>query len=303
MFILTLVASPQTPRLTPAHIAQVHGLIDDIGLRMTGETTWLSPHHAVDINLFDAPRPDQMQKIMDLLAPNQIDVFATNKATRRSRMLFADMDSTMIAGETLDELAIRAGVGDQVADITKRAMAGELDFRAALDARMLLLKDLPQQAVQDTLDAQQFSAGAQTLISTLRADNCLCVLVSGGFTFFTGAIAERLGFHQHHGNVLDIKDGRLTGKIIDPVLGKQAKLDLLMDYATRLQVPLTLTAAIGDGANDLPMLQNAGLGIGYRPKPILRQNIMNHIVYGDLTAMLYAMGYTSADIAPHQNLS
>lgn len=296
-FALTLVASPETPALTGSHLARAQGLMDQIGLRLsdTWEPEWLSPHHAADIPIDDFPRPEQLRQIRDLLAVDKIDVFASEIATRRKKLLLADMDSTIITGETLDDLAAIAGVGEQVAAITERAMRGELDFVSALHERLQLIAGLPEQALMDVAAAQVFSPGALTLIKTLRHHHIVCVLVSGGFTFFTEAIAEHAGFHFHHGNVLDLADGTVTGALSGPIIDKEAKLKFLHDYALRLNIPLKMTAAIGDGANDLPMLQSAGLGVGYHPKALLRESLDALILYGDLTALLYAMGFRESE--------
>lgn len=292
-FTLTLVASSQTPRLSPSHLALVQGLMDSNGIRFSGKPYWLKPNYACDLPLDDFPRPDQMAKIRAILEPHAIDAFINATETRRKSLLLADMDATILQGETLDELAAAAGVGDQVAEITTRAMRGELDFRAALSERIQLIRGLPQDIINETLARQTYNTGAKTLVATLRAHNIVCVLVSGGFTPFTSKVAQELGFHYHHGNILAMHEGVVTGHLVDPILGKEAKLQFLHDYATRLNIPLKQTAAIGDGANDLPMLQAAGLGVGYHPKPLLQERLDNLILYGDLTALLYAMGFHS----------
>lgn len=292
-FTLTLVASPKTPRLTPSHLAQVQGLFDQIGVRFSGRPVWLNPHFACDLPLDDFPRPDQMAKIRAILEPHAIDVFINADETRQKTLFLADMDATILTGETLDELATVAGVGEQVSAITTRAMRGELDFRAALSERLQLIKGLPERVIQETLAAQTYSTGAKTLVATLCAHGVICVLVSGGFTVFTEHVARTLGFHYNHGNILNIRDGRVTGELSDPVVNKDTKLQLLHDYALRLNTPIKRTVAVGDGANDLPMLQAAGLGVGYHPKPLLQERLDNLILYGDLTALLYAMGFHS----------
>ena len=295
MYALTLVASDQS--LNPFHLARVEGLLDRQGIRFNAQASWLNPHVAVDLPLQDFPRPDQLAELYDLLAEDRIDALVTELSTRRKKLLLADMDATIIAGETLDDLAAAVGAGDAVAAITARAMAGELDFRAALSERLALLAGTPQKTLEAVRAAQRLNPGAQTLVRTMAAHDALCVLVSGGFTFFTAQAAAQAGFHHHHGNTLDIADGYLTGHVTEPVLGSDAKENWLREYATRLHIPLKLSIAVGDGANDLPMLQTAGLGVGYHSKPLLREKLPQHILYGDLTALLYAQGYHYRDFA------
>lgn len=203
------------------------------------------------------------------------------------------MDSTIIAEETLDELAAFAGIKDKIAAITTRAMNGELDFEAALRERVALLKGLPETALQETLDKMVVNPGAQTFIQTMRDSGATCVLVSGGFTFFTSRVANAVGFHSNHGNTLEIENGVLKGTVGLPILDKFAKLSFLKDYAGKLGIGLDETLTIGDGANDLPMLKAAGLGIGYYPKKAVADEVNSVIQFGDFTAALYAQGLQS----------
>ncbi|MCD8498220.1 MAG: phosphoserine phosphatase SerB [Alphaproteobacteria bacterium] len=204
--------------------------------------------------------------------------------------MLADMDSTIIAEETLDELAAYAGIKDQIAAITARAMNGELDFHAALRERVSLLQGLEEHALAETLERMKVNDGAPEFIAAMRKSGATCVLVSGGFTFFTGAVADKVGFHNHHGNTLLIEGGKLTGGVGEPILDKDSKLAYLKDYAGKLGISLAETLTIGDGANDLPMLKAAGLGIGYYPKKAVADEVDSVIQYGDFTAALYAQG-------------
>jgi phosphoserine phosphatase len=294
-FYLTLVASNK--RLSAAHIAGIERFLDAQGIGMTGQPAWLSAHKAVDIPMNSCLNPQQIRELWDALAPDKIDVFCTPALHRRKRLLLADMDSTIVTTETLDELADHAGIKDQIATITSRAMNGELDFHAALTERVGLLKGLPTTTLKQTLHETTISKGAETLVSTMRADGAVCVLVSGGFTFFTAAIAGQLGFSQHHGNTLEIDGEVLAGTVAHPILDKHAKLDFLTNYKRHLQLKDTQTMAVGDGANDLPMLQEAALGIGYRPKGVLKESLQNCLFYADLTALLYAQGYRDQDFS------
>lgn len=232
-----------------------------------------------------------------MLAEDRIDVFLTKAAGRRKKLLIADMDSTIVTGETLDDLAEFAGIKDQIAAITTRAMEGEIDFHDALRERVALLKGLDIAALDKTLADIQLSPGAETFVQTMAMHGAHCVLVSGGFTFFTGNIAEKAGFHAHHGNVLDIDGDVLAGTVSDPILDKDSKVHFLKKYVQDQNISEENVLAIGDGANDIPMLQTAGLGIGYHPKHAVQEKISNLIIHGDLTAALYAQGYSQQEFA------
>ncbi len=212
---------------------------------------------------------------------------------RRKRLLIADMDSTMIQQECIDEIADFAGVGAHVADLTERAMRGELDFDSALNERVSLLKGLPEVKLDEVFDQRiKLMPGARTLIQTMKKNDAFCALVSGGFTFFTSRVAKSIGFDVNQANTLEFANGALTGRVVPPILGKQAKLDALNTYAAARNVDLTETLAVGDGANDLGMIKGAGLGVAYRAKPIVAAEAGAQIVHNDLTALLYLQGYT-----------
>jgi len=226
------------------------------------------------------------------MADQQLDWCLQPVAGRRKRLLVADMDSTIIGCECIDELADFAGVKDQVSAITERAMRGELDFESALRERVAMLKGLPAADLQQTYDERvRLNPGARTLIQTMRANNARCALVSGGFTFFTGRVAQAAGFHTHRANTLIEADGKLTGEVGEPILGKEAKLAALREEATALNIPLSLTLAVGDGANDLAMIEASGLGVAYRAKPIVAAQAHAKVDHADLTALLYFQGY------------
>lgn len=287
-FTLTLAASEKS--LTPAHLAVLQRYADSQGLG-PGAWRWLTPHRAAEMNILSRPARAQLESIWDSLRADRIDVFITPIEYRRKKLLLADMDATIVTTETLDELAAEAGVGEKISAITARAMRGEIDFKDALRERVAALKGLPATAMETVLDKTKLSSGAKTLVHTMAHHGALCVLVSGGFTFFTEATARLCGFHHHHGNTLNIEDGKLAGTVADPLLDKDAKRGFLADYAAKIGLSLAEAMAIGDGANDLPMLEAAGLGIGWRPKPLLRESLDNCILYGDLTVALYAQGY------------
>ena len=211
-------------------------------------------------------------------------------------MLIADMDSTMIQQECIDELADEAGVGAYVADITARAMNGELDFEAALRERVGLLKDLPATTIDKVLAERiTYMPGGRALLATMRAAGAYTVLVSGGFTAFTRAIAAMVGFDENRANRLVIENGKFVGRVEEPILGAQAKLDSLVELRDARDLTRAQTLAAGDGANDLPMLREAGLGAAFRAKPAVAEAADARIDHADLTALLYAQGYSRAD--------
>jgi phosphoserine phosphatase len=213
-------------------------------------------------------------------------------AERRKALMLADMDSTIINVECLDELADFAGVKTQVAEITERAMRGELEFEGALRERVGMLKGLALSALQQAYDERvKLNPGARTLVRTMAAHGARCVLVSGGFTFFTSRVAVAAGFHANRANTLIEAGDALTGQVGEPILGREAKLAALKEEAQGLGVPLSQTLAIGDGANDLAMIEAAGLGVAYRAKPIVAAQADAKVDHADLTALLYFQGY------------
>ena len=286
--ILTLIAS--SIPVTASHLQVVQAFVESARIGQNGEPLWLKPHHAADLPIANGVTMEQMRELRALLAADKIDIVCTPAENRQKKLLLADMDSTIITTETLDELAARAGLKDKITTITTQAMNGKLDFHSALKERVALLEGLPVSALEETLTDTEISQGAEALIKTMNQNGGKCVLVSGGFTFFTEAIANRLGFAQHHGNTLDVRDGVLVGTVAEPILDRHAKLTLLEEYTAKHSLTLEDTVAVGDGANDLAMLTKAGLGIGYRPKPIVEDTLLNILKYADLTGVLYAQG-------------
>jgi len=225
-----------------------------------------------------------------------VDVCVQAWNGRRKRLLVADMDSTIINVECLDELADFAGLKPHIAAITERAMRGELAFEPALRERVALLKGLPVGALQQAYDERvRLNPGARTLVRTMAANGARCVLVSGGFTFFTSRVAEAAGFHAHRANRLLDADGRLAGEVLEPILGREAKLKALLEEAEAIEAGLEQTLAVGDGANDLAMIEVAGLGVAYRAKPIVAAQAQARVDHADLTALLYFQGYCASD--------
>ena len=247
---------------------------------------------AMDV-FFDAPDVAQAKAaIANVLADQQIDWCVQPVKGRRKRLLLADMDSTIINVECLDELADFAGLKAEISAITERAMRGELEFEGALRERVGMLKGLPISALQEAYDQRvRLNPGARTLIRTMVSNGARCALVSGGFTFFTSRVAQAAGFHTNRANTLIEADGVLTGQVGEPILGKAAKLAALHEEAGLFGIPLELAIAIGDGANDLAMIEAAGLGVAYRAKPVVAAQADAKIDYADLTALLYFQGY------------
>jgi len=292
--VLTLIAPPGA--LAAEAPGQVRDALRGLGA-MAGSPDWLAPGTAADLP-FEELAPEQaVAAARAALGTAAVDLIAQPAEGRRKRLLLADMDSTIVTTETLDELAAFAGLKDRIAAITARAMNGELDFRAALRERVGMLAGLPVAALERTWAETALTPGAEALVRSMAAAGAHCVLVSGGFTFFTGRVAERVGFHAHHSNTLVIEDGRLTGKVAEPILDKDAKLATLKRLAAELGLPLAATLTVGDGANDLPMLQAAGLGVAFRAKPVVAAAARARVEHADLTALLYAQGYRAGEIA------
>ncbi len=235
--------------------------------------------------------------IRGVLESAAIDVIVQPVATRRKALFLADMDSTMIGQECIDELAAFVGLKEHVAAITERAMRGEIDFEPALRERVALLKGVPLSVVGEIIrDRITLTPGGRALVQTMRANGGYTALVSGGFTVFTGPISQTIGFDEHRSNTLLADDGILNGEVADPILGKQAKLDALVELRARFKLAPEQTMAVGDGANDLAMLGEAGLGAAFRAKPAVAAAADARLDHADLTALLYAQGYTGDEI-------
>tara|TARA_R110001592_G_scaffold29350_2_gene106480 strand:+ start:4300 stop:5202 length:903 start_codon:yes stop_codon:yes gene_type:complete len=293
-YILTLVASTKTAPLTEKHFATLATIIDHYNLKFTSKMVWLDKGKAAEVGISGNAQSSLVAHLRETLEKERIDFFIAKNEKRRKKLLLADMDSTIAVGETLDDLAEYAGIKDQVSEITARAMNGALDFHDALRARVSLLEGLKTTALTATLAETKLNEGAETFVRTMRKSGAACVLVSGGFTFFTEAIAARCGFGFNHGNTLDIQGDALTGKVVEPILDKFAKVEFLKHYMNDFSLTEDDCLTIGDGANDLPMLKMAGLGIGYHPKETVKNELVNCILYGDLTTALYAQGLSSA---------
>ena len=276
----------------PSHVMTLIGAgnaADDIARKLGATVDWLAPNHAADI-LFDGD-PTHAAR----LAPPGVDAVIQPAAGRRKSLLVADMESTVIQNEMLDELADLIGIGGKVADVTHRAMNGEIDFATSLRERVALFAGQPETLLAEAAKRLRPSPGAATLVRTMRKHGARTVLVSGGFYAFSNIVRDRLGFDRDVANDLIVANGKIAGTLREPILDAAGKAAALKKNAADFGIPLSLTLAVGDGANDLTMLEAAGLGIGYHAKPHVQARIGHRIDHADLTALLYVQGYRATD--------
>ena len=300
-YVATLISPPDRPAVTEALAARIAEKLPQARLG-----AWLHPGVAIDI-VFDDPADkagltagllkNLTHELRRVIGAAPVDVVVQPQDGRRKKLLVADMDSTMIGQECIDELADYAGFKDRVAAITARAMAGEIAFAPALRERVALLQGLPAATI-DKVIAERIrpNPGAATLVKTMRAHGAYTCVVTGGFTAFMAPLAAAIGFDEYHANtLLTDSTGRLTGEVAEPVVGREAKRDTLLALRARLGLGREETLAVGDGANDIPMIEAAGLGVAFHGKPALREAADACIEHGDLTALLYAQGYRRED--------
>lgn len=274
-FVLTLIANPAKARLTQ----------DFVSALGAHRTQWLKEGIACDL-FYDA-KPDIA------LGDTPFDAIVQPAPKRAKKLVISDMDSTMITVECIDELADFVGKKSEVSKITERAMNGELNFEAALTERVALLKGLPESTLQQCYaERVTLMPGARELLQAAQRSGAHCVLVSGGFTFFTSRVREELGFHEDYSNTLEVAGGKLTGRVIPPILGKESKLATLQATCKKLGITSDEVLAIGDGANDLPMLLAAGMGVAYHAKPSVQAQAQHRITHCDLSSLIYAAGFT-----------
>ena len=257
---------------------------------------WLHAGKAWDIPIgeYDAAA---LTRLRNHVGESGTDINILPATGRRKRLLLADMDSTIITSESLDDMARIAGLAEAIIPITERAMRGELNFEAALDERVALLRGQPESLIDRALAEAELTGGAELVVRTMRAHGASCYLVSGGFTAITGPVAAICGFHDHHANVLEADVGHLTGTVAKPVLDRESKLAFLDRYCAEHGITRDEAACIGDGANDLAMLQAAGLGVALKGKPVLREAVVVQLNHTDLTGLLYLQGYGEAEFA------
>jgi len=275
-------------------------------LSIDSPTQWLAKDEALDFEINVAwpdstgqrkqPSLDIKNKIAEALQPHSFDFALQPKEQRRKKLLISDMDSTIIGEECIDEIAYMAGIKPKIAAITERAMQGEIEFDTALRERVGLLKGLDTKALETVISERlNLNKGARTLVQTMAANNAYCALVSGGFTFFTEKIAQLTGFHTTQANTLEIKDDKLTGNVIPPILGSAAKKQALEQFIKEQEILPQDTLAVGDGANDLEMIKASGLGVAYYAKPIVAAKADASVNYTDLTALLYMQGFKKSE--------
>ena len=290
MFIVSLLTNPTTPLLDRAIVESLRNAWGG------GDARWLDPGIAAEFAV--EAMPINRWQVWESLQTLRVDLVLQPAKGRRKRLLIADMDSTMIQQECIDELANEAGVGAHVAGITARAMNGELNFEDALRERVGLLRGLSESVITTVIrDRITLMPGGRQLVATMRANGAYAALVSGGFTAFTAQIATTLGFDENRANLLLVQNGKLTGKVADPILGRAAKVQALEEISARLGITPQDAIAVGDGANDLGMLGLAGAGVALHAKPVVAAECDIRINHGDLTALLFLQGYGRGEFA------
>ena len=289
-FVLSVIAAPGSRLLDDSLVDTVLTALGEAGAAH-GAPLWLDPAQALEMQIESALPKSAEAAVREHLHGAPIDIAIMPEAGRRKALLVADMESTVIAQELLDEMAETLGIRDQIAGITARSMAGELDFDLAVKERVRLLAGLPAATLDRMLDRATLNPGARTLVQTMRAHGAHTALVSGGFTHFTEAVRQSCGFDEAHGNELILADGVLSGEIGTPILGPSAKHGILERLCAENGYELERACAVGDGANDVPMVRAAGLGVAYRAKSVLREAARFQVDHGDLTALLFLQGY------------
>jgi phosphoserine phosphatase len=292
--------SPPTAALNLFRIEEWRRAIDRLGGH-TEELSILSGSkdkslYVIDYLINDIVAQEALAEAQRFLATKPVDIISHTTQDREKKLLIADMDSTIIQGETLDELADFAGLKSHIETITQKAMNGEIDFMTALNERVALLSGLPEETLEKTWEKISFMPGAKVLLSFMKKKGAFSVLISGGFDYFTTRVQQACGFDREFSNRLEIIDGLLTGKVIPPIIDRQAKLHTLLTIAKEREIPLSQTMAVGDGANDLDMIMKAGLGVAFHAKPYVASQTKVSIQHNDLTALLYLQGYCEEEI-------
>ncbi len=286
--VLTLIGNARTAPLEPVHIERVCQR-----LATTGQTDWLGQREACDV-FFESPLSavDLAHEARDALSETTIDAVCTSLKGRKKKLLISDMDSTVINQECIDELGDAIGLGPQIREITAAVINGDISFSDALRKRMALMKGMERSLLESVYEERiSLQSGARIFVQTMRRHGAFCILVSGGFSFFTRRIAERIGFHDHQGNELVFKDGKLTGQVQEPIFGRSAKLNALTRLCDEKGLEPSDVLAVGDGANDIKMIKAAGLGVAFHGSDSLKKQANACIDHGDLTALLYIQGF------------
>ncbi|MEM7173255.1 MAG: phosphoserine phosphatase SerB [Pseudomonadota bacterium] len=288
--VLTLVGAAGASLPSPDWVDRLRQSLDTHGVESEAQR-WLAPGLACDMKV--APKAEALgpEVWMELLQSVDLDWALLPAHGRRKKLLLADMESTIITQEMIDELAEAAGLGPEIADVTRRAMAGEMAFAGALRERVARFSGLSVALLQQISHRITFNPGAKTLVGTMAARGAYCALVSGGFSFFTAQVRETCGFHEDRANELIVEDGRITGRVREPILGPEAKERALQELVAKRNLTADEVCAVGDGANDLEMLAAAGLGVAFHGKPAVRAAARFRVDHGDLTSLLYFQGY------------
>ena len=291
-YVLTLIGNMASMPLESVHVERVYRR-----LATTGETDWLAEREACDL-FIDSPLSavEVAEQARDALSGTAIDTVCTSIEGRRRKLLISDMDSTVIDQECIDELGDAIGVGSQIREITAAVVNGDISFSDALRKRLALMIGMDRRLLKSVYEERiSLKAGARTLVQTMCHHGAFCILVSGGFTFFTRRIAERIGFHDHQGNQLAFEDEKLTGQVREPILGRSAKLNTLMRLCAEKGLEPSDVLAVGDGANDIKMIEAAGLGVAFHGSDSLKKRANARIDHGDLTALLYIQGFRKSE--------
>lgn len=293
-YYLVLTCNPASPVLTNELVARISLHLGEQEETVTCLNEGIA--YEIPLNISTSEFENKITALRENFSDLPVDFNLVSSEVRRKKLLIADMESTIIEQECLDELADRLNLRNKISDITSRAMRGEIDFEPALRERVSLLAGLPATSLQDVHDDVTLMPGAATLLATLKQNNVFCGLVSGGFSFFADKIAAQLNFDACHCNQLEIEADHLTGKVIDPILGREAKAARLQSWCDEKNLPAAETLAVGDGSNDLDMLKLSGMGVAFRAKPLVADAADFSIVHGDLTALLYLQGYQAEEI-------
>ena len=291
-YVLTLIGNMASAPLEPVHIERVFR-----SLATTGEADWLAPREACDLFIESAlSAVDIAEEARDVLSGTAIDAVCTSIEGRRKKLLVSDMDSTVIDQECIDELGDAFGVGSRIREITAAVVAGDISFSDALRKRLVLMKGMERGLLESVYEERiSLRSGARTFVQTMRHHGAFCILVSGGFSYFTHRIAERIGFHDHRGNKLAFESGKLTGEVLEPILGRSAKLNTLTRLCDERGLEPSNVLAVGDGANDIKMIEAAGLGVAFHGSDSLKKQANACIDHGDLTAILYIQGFRKSE--------